>query len=121
MEASTSSTIRFWFFLVLASCNPRSVATPPYEIPVRSHYVREVPQLPGHAENIPRRRSPSAHRPLVKQQHFESLALSRGNEILSDVRTDSAPNASIVESLFVLFFGAKIGDTPSSPGPNTRT
>ena len=31
------------------------------------------------------------------------------------------PNASIVESQFVLFCGAKVGDTRSSPGPNERT
>ena len=43
------------------------------------------------------------------------------NEILMVCELMVKPRASIVVFRSVLFFGAKIGVTPVSPGPNNRT
>ena len=56
-----------------------------------------------------------------RSNFFIFLAFPRGNEILIVCELIMNPNAPIVESQFVLFFWAKMGDTPSSPGPNKRT
>ena len=46
---------------------------------------------------------------------------SRGYEIVRVCELTVKPNASIVVSQSVLFFGARIGVSPSAPGPNNRT
>ena len=52
---------------------------------------------------------------------YLSLAVSRGNEILIVCELKVNPNASIVESQFVLFLATPTGDSHSSPCPNKRT
>ena len=46
---------------------------------------------------------------------------SRVNEILMVFELMVKPRASIVVFQSVLFFGAKMGETPVSPGPKNRT
>ena len=80
---------------------------PPHEIPSSSRHVREVPQFSGHAPGVLPRRLPPAREPLMQQQLLIASAFWCGNEILIVCELMVNPNASIVVSQHVRFFGAK--------------
>ena len=120
MKLSTKLYLAVLIFLAFVSCNSvsrNSIHT--NYLPARTTYVR--------FHNFPAtQRTSLADSGLLLTGHwscsslFISLALSRGNEILIVCELIVNPNVSIVESQFVRFFRAKIGDTRSSPGPNKR-
>ena len=67
------------------------------------YYVRQIPQLAG------------------KTEHFIAYAFLVVTEISSVCELITKPKNSKVVFQFDLFFGARMGVAPGSPGPKSRT
>ena len=96
---------------------------PPDEILPGSYYVRQIPQLAGNTEHLLRCRSAPAARPVIYQS-VPSVSLVLFfivTEISSVCELITKPKNSKVVFQFELFFGARVGVSPGSPGPKSRT
>ena len=107
-------------FCHLLSCAARSTTATSRRIPTSPNYVREVPQVAGHAKHVPRRRFPPLSGAIARTAISLSLQYCTRNRNSRGVGVILKPSASIVMSQSGLFLGARMGVTPTFPGPNKR-
>ena len=70
---------------------PRQPQQSPHEVSTRLRYVRGVPQLPSHTEDLPNLRVPTLQGPLLAQQPRLRVDFSARERDSHGVRVDSEP------------------------------
>ena len=98
---------------------------PPDETLSGSYYARQIPQLAGKTEHLLRCRSTPATRPVIYQCRLHRLCVCACvvfvvTEISSVCELITKPKDSKVVFQFDVFFGARMGISPGSPGPKSR-